>query len=54
MPDSATSTQGSRAGDWDRNTWLVLYDLARNHPESGIHFQSRQSEMTKMEVITLI
>ena len=30
---------GERANSWERNTWPVLEDLARNSPESGIHFQ---------------
>jgi hypothetical protein len=39
--NTAVSIKGSPAAEWDRNTWPVLDDLARNHPESGIHFQSK-------------
>ena len=41
MPDSAVSIKDTPAAEWDKNTWPVLDDLARNHPESGIHFQSK-------------
>ena len=33
------SVSGTRAAEWDRNTWPPLEDLARNHPEAGVHFQ---------------
>ncbi|KAE8384897.1 hypothetical protein BDV23DRAFT_176706 [Aspergillus alliaceus] len=33
------STRGTKAADWDRRTWIALEDLARNHPDAGIHFQ---------------
>ncbi|RMZ88828.1 hypothetical protein DV736_g3943, partial [Chaetothyriales sp. CBS 134916] len=36
MPVSVT---GTRANEWDRNTWAPLDELARNHPEAGIHYQ---------------
>lgn len=39
--EAAVSIRGTPAAVWDRNTWPVLEDLARNHPESGIHFQSK-------------
>jgi D-amino-acid oxidase len=39
--NAAVSTKGSPEAEWDRNTWLVLNDLARNHPDSGIHFQGK-------------
>lgn len=35
-----TSEKGTDAAEWDRVTWYHLRDLARNHPEAGIHFQS--------------
>lgn len=36
MPVSLRDTP---AAQWDRDTFPYLVDLARNHPESGIHFQ---------------
>ncbi|KAF2435837.1 D-amino-acid oxidase [Tothia fuscella] len=33
------SIRGTRAAEWDRNTWGPLQDLAANYPEAGIHFQ---------------
>ncbi|KAI4121378.1 MAG: hypothetical protein LQ347_006880, partial [Umbilicaria vellea] len=33
------SEKGSKAAEWDRNTWPELEDLARNRPEAGVHFQ---------------
>jgi D-amino-acid oxidase len=36
------SVKGTEAADWDRNTWEPLADLARNHPEAGVHFQSTE------------
>ncbi|KAF5863015.1 hypothetical protein ETB97_010823 [Aspergillus alliaceus] len=33
------STRGTKTADWDRRTWIALEDLARNHPDAGIHFQ---------------
>lgn len=35
----SVSTRGTEAAEWDRNTWAPLEDLARNHPEAGVHFQ---------------
>jgi D-amino-acid oxidase len=37
--DYRVSTRGSRAAEWDKNTWGPLEDLAQNHPEAGVHFQ---------------
>lgn len=37
MPVSA---RDSPASQWDRNTWPALENLARNHPEAGVHFQT--------------
>ncbi|KAJ5361837.1 hypothetical protein N7541_002681 [Penicillium brevicompactum] len=33
------SVGGSQAAKWDAETWAPLADLARNHPEAGVHFQ---------------
>jgi hypothetical protein len=33
------SVKGTPAQEWDKNTWEPLADLARNHPEAGVHFQ---------------
>lgn len=35
------STRGTKAADWDKDTWAALEDLARNHPDAGIHFQGK-------------
>ena len=35
------SVKGTKASEWDRDTWRPLEDLARNHPEAGVHFQGR-------------
>ncbi|OGE54654.1 hypothetical protein PENARI_c005G08996 [Penicillium arizonense] len=36
MPVSYTGTDSA---EWDKNTWGPLEELARNHPDAGIHFQ---------------
>ncbi|KAK2802241.1 hypothetical protein FQN50_007421 [Emmonsiellopsis sp. PD_5] len=33
------SLSGTEAAEWDKNTWYPLADLAKNHPEAGVHFQ---------------
>ncbi|KAI1612716.1 D-amino-acid oxidase [Exophiala viscosa] len=33
------SVRGTEAAEWDKNTWGPLEDLARNHPDAGVHFQ---------------
>jgi D-amino-acid oxidase len=33
------SIRGTKAAEWDENTWGPLEDLAANHPEAGVHFQ---------------
>ncbi|KAI4177592.1 MAG: hypothetical protein LQ348_005794 [Seirophora lacunosa] len=33
------SEAGTEAAEWDKNTWPELEDLAKNHPEAGVHFQ---------------
>lgn len=38
-----TSVGGTRAAEWDKNTWAPFEDLARHHPEAGVHFQSKTS-----------
>lgn len=30
---------GSPQGEWERATWPYLAELAKNHPDAGIHFQ---------------
>ena len=37
---SSVSTDGTEAAEWDKNTWPELRNLAVNHPEAGVHFQS--------------
>ncbi|KAJ5705883.1 hypothetical protein N7536_001572 [Penicillium majusculum] len=39
MPVSYTGTDSA---EWDKNTWGPLEELARNHPDAGIHFQECQ------------
>jgi hypothetical protein len=39
------SRKGSRAAEWDRNTWPALEHLARNHPAAGVHFQSENPDI---------
>ncbi|RMJ29087.1 D-amino acid oxidase [Aspergillus sp. HF37] len=33
------SPSGTEAAEWDKATWHPLEDLARNHPDAGVHFQ---------------
>lgn len=35
----SVSIGGTEAAKWDKDTWGPLADLARNHPEAGVHFQ---------------
>jgi hypothetical protein len=35
------TTRGTRLAEYDRKTWAPLEKLAREHPESGVHFQGR-------------
>ena len=30
---------GTLAAQYERDTWKPLEELARNHPEAGVHFQ---------------
>jgi hypothetical protein len=39
---SSVSYTGTDSAEWDKNTWGPLEDLARNHPDAGIHFQKCQ------------
>jgi hypothetical protein len=39
MTDFRVSFGGTEAAEWDKNTWGPLEELARNHPEAGVHFQ---------------
>lgn len=43
---------GERANLWERDTWPVLEDLARNHPEAGIHFQQLKLFVREQDVGT--
>ncbi|RFU35463.1 hypothetical protein B7463_g881, partial [Scytalidium lignicola] len=38
------SVRGTKAAEWDKNTWSPLEDLAANHPEAGVHFQGNRSK----------
>lgn len=35
----SVSIRGTSAADWDKLTWKVFDELARNHPDAGVHFQ---------------
>ncbi|KAL8966538.1 MAG: hypothetical protein Q9197_005923 [Variospora fuerteventurae] len=37
--DIEISEAGTEAAGWDKNTWPELENLAKNHPEAGVHFQ---------------
>lgn len=41
MSQCSVSVRGTKAADWDKETWAPLEDLARNHPEAGVHFQGK-------------
>ncbi|EXJ81579.1 D-amino-acid oxidase [Capronia coronata CBS 617.96] len=34
--------RGSKAAEYEKDTWAPLEDLAQNHPEAGVHFQECQ------------
>lgn len=40
---SSVSSRGTEAAEWDKNTWAPLADLARNHPDAGVHFQGTRN-----------
>ncbi|SLM39478.1 d-amino-acid oxidase [Lasallia pustulata] len=46
------SAKGSKDAEWDRNTWPVLEDLAKNHPEAGIHFQHTELYVRNKDATT--
>ncbi len=46
------SAKGTPSEGWDRNTWAPLADLARNHPEAGVHFQRTQIYNRKKDAST--
>lgn len=52
----SVSVKGTAAAEWDKNTWPSLEELARNHPEAGVHFQGyyRQSRAPAVTVCILI
>ena len=54
MVNAAVSIKGTPAAEWDRNTWPVLDELARNHPEAGIHFQSKATSTAEDERVLLM
>lgn len=33
------SVRGTNSAEYDKNTWAPLEDLAKNHPDAGVHFQ---------------
>ncbi|ORY16130.1 D-amino-acid oxidase [Clohesyomyces aquaticus] len=33
------SVRGTESENWDMETWAPLADLAKNHPDAGVHFQ---------------
>ena len=49
-----TGAEGSAHARWETNTWPVLEDLAQNHPEAGIHFQSKNAQNTSKTLAILI
>lgn len=49
---SSVSVRGTQAAEWDKNTWAPLEDLARNHPEAGVHFQGRTGKLLMGMLLT--
>ncbi len=47
---SRVSARGTPAEEWDRNTWPPLFDLAKNHPEAGVHFQRTEIHNRKKDI----
>lgn len=39
LMEYSVSLAGTQAAKWDKDTWEPLADLAKNHPEAGVHFQ---------------
>lgn len=48
------SVKGTQASEWDRNTWGPLEDLARNHPEAGVHFQRMDRYLLTIALLRLV
>ena len=42
----SVSISGTEAAEWDKNTWGPLEDLARNHPDAGVHFQGTNRDLS--------
>lgn len=43
---------GERANLWEKNTWPILENLARFHPEAGVHFQQLKLFVREKDVGT--
>jgi hypothetical protein len=37
--NASVGAENSKLGQWEKETWPHLRDLAQNFPEAGIHFQ---------------
>ncbi|BCR90950.1 FAD-dependent oxidoreductase [Aspergillus chevalieri] len=48
----SVSIRGTPAAEWDKLTWTVLEDLARNHPDTGVHFQECEIQSHAKDVGT--
>ncbi|KIW11299.1 hypothetical protein PV08_10599 [Exophiala spinifera] len=46
------SVRGTDAAEWDKATWGPLEDLARNHPDAGVHFQECEIYSRKKDLGT--
>jgi hypothetical protein len=46
----SVSAPGTPAEGWDRDTWPPFYDLAKNHPEAGVHFLRTETQNRKKDV----
>ncbi|KEF51861.1 D-amino-acid oxidase [Exophiala aquamarina CBS 119918] len=46
----SVSVRGTQAAEWDKNTWGPLEELARNHPEAGVHFQECEIQNRSKDV----
>lgn len=44
------SIKGTPAETWDRNTWQPFFELAKNQPEAGVHFQRTEIYNRKKDV----
>ena len=45
------SKANTPAAQWDRDTFPYLYDLAKNHPEAGVHFLSMAAVLSSVYYI---